>query len=52
VADAFDAMTSERSYRKAFSQEEAIRILEENKDKQFDGRIVDIFIATLNRDGS
>ena len=35
VADAFDAMTSKRPYRKAFSKDEAVAILKENKDKQF-----------------
>lgn len=48
VADAFDAMTSERSYRKAFSLQEAIKELKENAGTQFDPQIVKIFIDALN----
>lgn len=47
VADAFEAMTSERPYRKAFSKEKAIDILKENADIQFDRRIVEAFIEYL-----
>jgi HD-GYP domain-containing protein (c-di-GMP phosphodiesterase class II) len=47
VADSFDAMTSDRPYRKALSQEEAISVLEKNKGKQFDIRVVDAFIEHL-----
>jgi len=47
VADAFDAMTSDRPYRKAFTKDDAINILKENKDKQFNSQVVDAFIASL-----
>lgn len=47
VADAFDAMTSQRPYRKAFSKDEAIVILKENKGSQFNSRIVETFIGCL-----
>lgn len=47
VADAFDAMTSNRSYRKPMLFEEAIVQLEKNKGTQFDGEIVDIFIKKV-----
>jgi len=47
VADAFDAMTSNRPYRKAFSKDEAISILKQNKGSQFNGRVVDAFISGL-----
>jgi len=47
VADAFDAMVSDRPYRKAFTKEEAVRIIKENKNIQFDSRVVDIFIDYL-----
>lgn len=52
VADAFDAMTSDRPYRKAFTKDDAINILKENKDKQFNSQVVDAFIASLRRDVS
>ncbi|MBN1348372.1 HD-GYP domain-containing protein [candidate division KSB1 bacterium] len=45
IADAFDAMTSDRPYRKALSLDEAIDELESNKGAQFDPRLVDVFVA-------
>jgi HD-GYP domain-containing protein (c-di-GMP phosphodiesterase class II) len=47
VADAFDAMTSDRPYRKALTKEEAINILIENKGIQFESVVVDVFIDSL-----
>lgn len=43
VADAYDAMTSERSYRKAWSKEEAIKELKRSSGTQFDPQIIDVF---------
>lgn len=45
IADAFDAMTSTRPYRKGMPVEKAIAILESEKDKQFDGELVSQFVA-------
>ena len=45
VADAFDAMTSDRSYRKAFTSEEAMAIIKKNSGSQFDRRVVDALSA-------
>lgn len=47
VADAFDAMTSERSYRNALSEENAILELEKNARAQFDPQLVRIFIEKV-----
>jgi putative nucleotidyltransferase with HDIG domain len=47
VADAYDAMTSDRPYRKALSQDEAIQVLEKNKGTQFDSRVVEAFVEHL-----
>ena len=47
VADAFDSMTSTRSYRHARSVEDAIVELERCKGSQFDPRMVDALIAAL-----
>lgn len=47
VADAFDAMTSDRPYRKALTLEAAIAELDENSGSQFDPVIVDIFTSIL-----
>jgi uncharacterized protein len=48
VADAFDAMTSNRSYRNALSFKTAQSELKRNRGLQFDSGIVDIFIEILN----
>ncbi|KAF0225090.1 MAG: diguanylate cyclase/phosphodiesterase (GGDEF & EAL domains) with PAS/PAC sensor(s) [Erysipelotrichaceae bacterium] len=48
VADAFDAMTSERTYRQALSIEKVIDEMKTNAGKQFDPQIVDLFIANID----
>jgi len=45
VSDAYDAMTTDRSYRRGMSHEKAISILMENASIQFDPRIVAAFVA-------
>ena len=45
VADAFDAMTSDRPYRKAMAFGEAFAELQRNKNTQFDARAVDAFVS-------
>ncbi len=47
VADAYDAMTSTRVYRKRLSDEDAMAEIEKCKGKQFDPQIADIFIKAL-----
>ena len=47
VVDAFDAMTTDRSYRKALPTEEAVRRLRESAGRQFDPLIVEAFLRTL-----
>ncbi len=49
VADAFDSMTSTRSYRGARSVEEAVAELRKCSGLQFDPMLVDAFIAALTR---
>jgi DJ-1 family protein len=48
VADSFDAMISNRSYREGLDKEAALRELVKKKDSQFDPFIVDVFIECLN----
>lgn len=49
IADAFDAMTTDRPYRSALSFEEAVAELERNRGVQFDSTLVDVFIGGLDR---
>ncbi len=47
VADSFDAMTSDRPYRKAMKREKAISEIRQESGKQFDPRVVDAFLAAI-----
>lgn len=49
IADAFDAMTTDRPYRKGFSLEQAVYELEKNKGYQFDPSLVDVFIRIIQQ---
>lgn len=49
VADAFDALTHERPYKKAWSREEAIAEIERQKGRQFDPDIVEAFLFLFAR---
>lgn len=48
VADAFDAMTSDRPYRKGMKVEDAMMELERCKGSQFDPDIVDMFLFLMD----
>lgn len=52
IADAYHAMTSDRTYRKALPEDEAIRELKRCSGKHFDPLLVDKFIEILNRANS
>lgn len=45
VSDAYDAMTTDRSYRSGMSHEKALSILREEAGRQFDPRIVEVFLG-------
>ena len=47
VADVFDALTSPRVYKPAFSLEKALESLKEESGKQFDPKCVEVFIDSL-----
>jgi two-component system, cell cycle response regulator len=47
VCDAYDAMTSDRTYSRAIAPEEAVRELQACSGTQFDAKVVEAFIATL-----
>src|SRR5215467_887404 len=47
LADSFDAMTTDRPYRRRRSFEDVVRDLRENTGKQFDGKVVAAFASAL-----
>ena len=49
VADAYDAMTSDRPYRNKMTHEEAVTELLDCKGTQFDPKIVDIFMSIFSK---
>ena len=49
VVDAFDAMTSDRSYRKGMPKAVATEELRRHSGKQFDPRVVEAFIRVLGQ---
>jgi putative two-component system response regulator len=49
VADAYDAMTSDRPYRRALPQEEAWEIIWDGAGSQWDERVVEALTVSLDR---
>lgn len=47
VADAYDAMTTNRVYQKTKSREEAVQEIIENSGSQFDPKIVELFVERV-----
>jgi len=47
IADVFQALTSNRPYRKAFSKEEAVAIIRQGSGTQFDPKIVRVFLRLI-----
>jgi len=51
VADVFDALTSDRVYRRAFTVEEAVEMMFEQRGRHFDPVLLDAFMEVLGRSG-
>jgi putative two-component system response regulator len=47
VADVFDALTTDRVYRKALSVDEAVGMMGAERGRHFDPEILDLFLASL-----
>lgn len=50
VADVFDALTTDRPYRKAFSEQKAIEIMKEEVGKKFDPEVFEAFLAVIKEE--
>jgi len=49
VADVFDALGSDRVYKKAWEDERIFKLLKDEKGKQFDPKLIDIFFDNLDK---
>ncbi len=49
VADVFDALGTERSYKRAWSDEKIFAYFKEQRGKHFDPQLVDLFFAHLDK---
>ena len=50
IADVYQALTSDRPYRKAYTKPEAVKILTAGSGTQFDPRIVEVFLRILKEE--
>jgi PAS domain S-box-containing protein len=49
IADVFDALSSDRSYKKAWDTEKIISYMQAQRGQQFDPRLVDLFLENLDQ---
>jgi putative two-component system response regulator len=49
VADVFDALTSERPYKRAWTRPDAIEEIQRQSGRQFDPRVVEAFLKVVHR---
>jgi PAS domain S-box-containing protein/putative nucleotidyltransferase with HDIG domain len=52
VVDVFDALTSDRPYRRAWSVEDALNYIQAEAGKHFDPGVVSIFMQVVAKDGA
>lgn len=48
IADVFDAVTTDRVYRKAFTLAEALQIMREGRGTHFDAELLDVFFDSMD----
>jgi putative two-component system response regulator len=49
IVDVWDAMTSDRVYRRAMSHDEVVKHLRDQRGSHFDPRVVDMFLEMIGR---
>lgn len=49
IADVYDALISKRVYKPAFSHEEAVELIRQGSNSQFDPSLVDVFLGISNQ---
>jgi putative two-component system response regulator len=50
IADVYDALRSERPYKKAFSLKESLAILRDGRDTHLDPELLDLFVVHIEQD--
>ena len=48
IADAFDALTTERVYKPAFPLDHAVELMTKHRGEHFDPELLDVFFASIN----
>lgn len=48
LVDVYDALSSKRIYKHAWSEEATLKYIRDNRDRHFDGRLVDLFLDHLD----
>src|ERR671919_300952 len=48
IADVFDALTSDRIYRKAFTVERSLQLMREGHGTQFDPHLLELFLGSMD----
>ncbi len=48
IADVFDALTNNRVYKKAWSVEESLELIKNERNKAFEPKLVDIFLKNID----
>lgn len=51
VVDVYDALSSDRPYRKAWSKKRSLEYIQEQSGKHFDPRIVEVFLEMIRNEG-
>ncbi|MEE9605023.1 MAG: HD domain-containing phosphohydrolase, partial [Candidatus Scalindua sp.] len=49
VADVFDALSSKRPYKEAFSKEKTLEIMKESRGKHFEPKLIDLFLENIDK---
>ena len=49
LADVYDALVSERTYKKAYPKEKVEKIIREGRGTQFDPELTDVFLSILDQ---
>jgi HD-GYP domain-containing protein (c-di-GMP phosphodiesterase class II) len=50
IVDVWDALRSDRPYRKAWSKEKALEYIREQSGQHFDPQVVDVFLQLIEND--